>query len=1052
MAEEVSIKVPSLFGGISRQPANIRHHHQVADALNTIFSVQDGASKRPGTRLVRTLPTLLSAGDYRLHAITRDQDEQYLVVYGEGELRIFELDGTEANVQMFSAARNYFTRNDAGADQIKLVTIADYTLILNSTVPTASNADALNYAIVGVDKNSRAVFSRRADEGEHFRARSSDDEFPAGHWLYVVPDSENGWSTWQRETGLGKNWTRVNNYWYRANRNPSGFRIRFQRQGLAETGLSYDASTSKLSKAGAFDGYTFASGDEIRIEAGASMPAGFYAIAGKDDDDQIELTGDYRTLSDESETYSGGNDTVNSIGITRAYETEENFNATMASDMDEVAYRWQVSLRNTGATNALIRWSQLRESFVITSPWRGEGTEIVGMYPPDSGFDLTQGSNHPFSFGAGVVEAGFGDPPSDTLDVIERWENVPAPDQTGNILDSTTMPVQLVRESYTGDGSTPAVFSAELIDWVPRLSGDGDTNPLPSIFTENQPITDITLHRNRLAIAGDVNVVFSQAGDFFNFFLEDANNIKDSDPIDIALSSDEVTLIDYIMPFRKSLLIFTKAGRQFELNTPEALTPSTAAITPATSYRTLSVRPVSIGSMAYFLADSRGSGTVYEYYYDDSQVANAAADITSHVPGLLPPSLRTITASPNNEVLLVLPDDCNAIYAYRMFWMGTEKRQSAWSKWAFAETGRIADIAIIRNDCYMLIEDAGQWTLERMPVINRHPEVSQCPGPFTPSPGPPPEPVQILTTSLPDAVEGQPYTASLQGDGQEPFTWTIIDGSLPAGLTMSSAGEITGTPTADGLATFTVKLENSNGTSDTSELTINVIAESVELAIMTTSLPGATEGQAYSHQLLASGGTQPYTWTIDSGDLPDGLSLSSGGLISGTPTEDGDFNFTVQVEDDATDTETQELDLDVGSDSVPCSYTLDDGEDEYTVTGDPIEQVGNSTIDTSTENPWNGVLVRDGTTKWWLPSPDLTPRSFNGRRMARQNTSPLGSNHARIDLVSSGGQCYWRLLIAMRQGFNVRQWEGHKTTGQDPRGTYTCTNENSIPQTLTVED
>ncbi|HET9531420.1 MAG TPA: matrixin family metalloprotease, partial [Blastocatellia bacterium] len=68
------------------------------------------------------------------------------------------------------------------------------------------------------------------------------------------------------------------------------------------------------------------------------------------------------------------------------------------------------------------------------------------------------------------------------------------------------------------------------------------------------------------------------------------------------------------------------------------------------------------------------------------------------------------------------------------------------------------------------------------------------------------------------------------------------------------------------------------------------------LSIVTTSLPGATTGSAYSQTLVASGGTTPYSWNIVSGfgTLPPGLTLASGGTISGTPSTAGTFNFRVQ--------------------------------------------------------------------------------------------------------------------------------------------------------------
>ena len=79
-------------------------------------------------------------------------------------------------------------------------------------------------------------------------------------------------------------------------------------------------------------------------------------------------------------------------------------------------------------------------------------------------------------------------------------------------------------------------------------------------------------------------------------------------------------------------------------------------------------------------------------------------------------------------------------------------------------------------------------------------------------------------------------------------------------------------------------------------LSLNVAAVA-PLAVATTTLPDATEFQAYSQQLAATGGTAPYHWTIAAGALPVGLTLNDQGMLAGTPTASGPFTFTVQVTD-----------------------------------------------------------------------------------------------------------------------------------------------------------
>ena len=71
----------------------------------------------------------------------------------------------------------------------------------------------------------------------------------------------------------------------------------------------------------------------------------------------------------------------------------------------------------------------------------------------------------------------------------------------------------------------------------------------------------------------------------------------------------------------------------------------------------------------------------------------------------------------------------------------------------------------------------------------------------------------------------------------------------------------------------------------------------LSLVITATSLPNGISNVAYSATLTASGGTAPYNWSVAGGSLPPGITLSSGGIISGTPTTTGIFNFTGRVSD-----------------------------------------------------------------------------------------------------------------------------------------------------------
>lgn len=167
----------------------------------------------------------------------------------------------------------------------------------------------------------------------------------------------------------------------------------------------------------------------------------------------------------------------------------------------------------------------------------------------------------------------------------------------------------------------------------------------------------------------------------------------------------------------------------------------------------------------------------------------------------------------------------------------------------------------------------------------------------------------IITTAptLPGGTVGTAYSQTLMAaGGTQPYTWSQT-GSLPSGLSLSSTGVISGTPSAAGTATFTAKVADSGGATATKAFTITIVSA---LTVTTASpLPSGELGIAYSQTLAATGGAPPYTWSASVGTLPNGLSLSAGGLIGGTPNLAGTFTFTATVTDSASATASQAFTL-----------------------------------------------------------------------------------------------------------------------------------------------
>lgn len=304
-----------------------------------------------------------------------------------------------------------------------------------------------------------------------------------------------------------------------------------------------------------------------------------------------------------------------------------------------------------------------------------------------------------------------------------RWVETTAGGLNNNY-DFNTMPLILIRrpdnqfDLKRADGVDPssnvhADVKYEDFKFAPRQVGDALTNPNPSFV--GLKITDIAFFKNRLVFIAGENVILSETAQYFNFFRTTLTTLKDSAPIDVTVGGTSVNKLEAAVPFADQLVLFSSQA-QFTLQGEGVLTPKTVSITPATNFDiTSNLRP-SVSGNSLFFGFPRGSFSGLREYYktNDTDVQFDAIEISRDVPKYINGTIKTIASSSHENLVVALTDtDPTSLYVYRYFMAGTQRVQSAWTKFTF-ESRNIVDIFFRETSLYMVMTNGGKLVLEEM--------------------------------------------------------------------------------------------------------------------------------------------------------------------------------------------------------------------------------------------------------------------------------------------------------------------------------------------------
>lgn len=275
---------------------------------------------------------------------------------------------------------------------------------------------------------------------------------------------------------------------------------------------------------------------------------------------------------------------------------------------------------------------------------------------------------------------------------------------TPDVLIPGTMPHVLVSNA---DGT----FTFKEVDWFKRSCGDTDSVPAPSFV--GKEIADVFFHRNRLGFLTSETVLFSRAGEFFNFWAQTARDVLDSDPIDVQVNHTRVATLRHTAVFNNQLLLFSD-NTQFVISAQQILSPKTIAVQPSTEFDCSALcKPVTVGQAVNFISETEDWASCWEYYVETNSVANTAQNVTAHVPKYIPQGVFKLAASSSEDILVALTDgDPSALYVYKFLWGAEGKLQQSWSRWS--TQGEILDVSFVDSTMVFTVQHADGVYIEKL--------------------------------------------------------------------------------------------------------------------------------------------------------------------------------------------------------------------------------------------------------------------------------------------------------------------------------------------------
>lgn len=734
----VTQRVPNILRGISQQPDNRKFPGQVRDAVNAYPDYALGLLKRPGGRLVSELPNAEPGG--RWFNILRDINEKYVGQFSNNIFRIWSLtDGTPRVVDQGLASDVYTGACNLLNQSTNLTTYRNAVAATKAALTALQTAEK-DYIdkLAKTKKTETPLFETTQNNqysvsGEDYTNYQERETLTSGALLnkegtYTVKDNDVVVATttslpFPADPGdddivydLGSERTEEH-----PNLASQGYRV-FQviktepaefeltDSEVVDTTNTYNTAKTTYDNAVSAESnaLTDLTAEQTNCEV-ATLPTGHYLEGADPKDIEFLTVNDFTYVLNKKKTVamkpalsSGANQTYGFVVVnTVAYSTQY----VIKADGNNIANITTIAA-NAGTINMQTLLTQLKaaldntnnQATIVTTSIIGNGILIVfNSTTPTLSVSGGTGSNSMTCFTDRV--ASIAELPkqctngyvvkivnSESVDFDDQYVEFSSGADGAGVwiernkpgiqyqLDEDTMPHRLVRNADSTFTFGPVT------DWVDRLVGDDNTNPLPLFI--GAKIKSMFVYRDRFGLLSDDTVSLSKAGDFYNFFATTSTTATDDDPITISAAGTRPVTLNHAQTTNIGLILFG-VNDQFVLSTDnDVFSPKTAKLNKLSSFETDSeVTPLSIGTALGFITKTPLYTQYLELLNISDQSPPSSRETSQIVPELLPRSIDSMVASPSLSMVSFATKGSGKVYQYKFLESGENRVIETWYRW-----------------------------------------------------------------------------------------------------------------------------------------------------------------------------------------------------------------------------------------------------------------------------------------------------------------------------------------------------------------------------------